>query len=329
MTTNENNLDIQAILEELPTDKRILLEKLSKVFDRKTAIDFVSPKPFETKRHLTIEDLLNVDNEQQEKHFQRLRSMEHYQTTTQSLSQTELEATYEAFIRGEIAHKPYSYKELEQFVRNNADINAVDYYINSTHHNATSGPLQAHLLFHSSKLNEQKANLIKSASSNRSLKSFNDSLSVRGYFPEKLLTHSRSSSKEKELDNNQQNYSKQRSMHIDHGEKKYHVTFLKDPNTSVKSSKHKTKNHNVHNKNIESLFKREAILGSNLSTKSNTSNIHRQKFPPLSLSALKEYRPTMSPKSSTIPTTPHIQKQKPKRKTDFIWEQTIVSQKHK
>ncbi|CAF3976610.1 unnamed protein product [Adineta steineri] len=308
MTTNENNLDIQAILEELPTDKRILLEKLSKVFDRKTAIDFVSPKPFETKRHLTIEDLLNV-NPKNENVLEK--------------------ATYEAFIRGEIAHKPYSYKELEQFVRNNADINAVDYYINSTHHNATSGPLQAHLLFHSSKLNEQKANLIKSASSNRSLKSFNDSLSVRGYFPEKLLTHSRSSSKEKELDNNQQNYSKQRSMHIDHGEKKYHVTFLKDPNTSVKSSKHKTKNHNVHNKNIESLFKREAILESNLSTKSNTSNIHRQKFPPLSLSALKEYRPTMSPRSSTIPTTPHIQKQKPKRKTDFIWEQTIVSQKHK
>ncbi len=43
----------------MPNDKQILLKKLSMRSDPKTAIDFVSPKPFEIRRHLTIEDLEN------------------------------------------------------------------------------------------------------------------------------------------------------------------------------------------------------------------------------------------------------------------------------
>jgi hypothetical protein len=33
------------------------LNKLSSIFDHDTAIDFVCPKTFETRKHLTIEDL--------------------------------------------------------------------------------------------------------------------------------------------------------------------------------------------------------------------------------------------------------------------------------
>jgi hypothetical protein len=51
-------------------------------------------------------------------------------------------------------------------------------------------------------------------------------------------------------------------------------------------------------------------------------------FPPLSLTALKEYRPIVSPKptspqkpSSTI----NIQRRKPVRKAHFLWNQSIVS----
>jgi hypothetical protein len=56
-------------------------------------------------------------------------------------------------------------------------------------------------------------------------------------------------------------------------------------------------------------------------------------FPPLSLAALKEYRPTLTPKLSSASTI-HSQKrpqqhQKGMLKTEFIWEQSIVSQRHK
>lgn len=60
-------------------------------------------------------------------------------------------------------------------------------------------------------------------------------------------------------------------------------------------------------------------------------------FPPLSLAALKEYRPSITPKTSSASTI-HIQKQhhqqstqqrrKPMLKTDFVWEQSIVSNRH-
>lgn len=43
-------------------------------------------------------------------------------------------------------------------------------------------------------------------------------------------------------------------------------------------------------------------------------------FPPLSLAALREYRPTLTAKSTGIPS----QKQPKYVKQDFIWEQSIV-----
>ncbi len=43
-------------------EKQTLLDKLSKVFDPETAVNFVSPKTFETRKHLTIEDLKNGNN---------------------------------------------------------------------------------------------------------------------------------------------------------------------------------------------------------------------------------------------------------------------------
>jgi hypothetical protein len=53
-------------------------------------------------------------------------------------------------------------------------------------------------------------------------------------------------------------------------------------------------------------------------------------FPPLSLAALKEYRPTLTAKSSsasTIYSRKQQQQQQQRQKTDFIWEQSIVSPK--
>jgi hypothetical protein len=52
-------------------------------------------------------------------------------------------------------------------------------------------------------------------------------------------------------------------------------------------------------------------------------------FPPLSLSALKEYRPSLTPNLLSAST---IYTQKKHRnamlKPDFIWEQSIVSPRH-
>jgi hypothetical protein len=38
-------------------DKKILLSKLSTIFDPETAENFIYPKTYETRKHLTIEDL--------------------------------------------------------------------------------------------------------------------------------------------------------------------------------------------------------------------------------------------------------------------------------
>jgi len=58
----------------LPNDKQILLKKLSTIFDPKTAIDFISPKIFKIRRHLTIEDLQNGKHIVKEHHV-RLRTI--------------------------------------------------------------------------------------------------------------------------------------------------------------------------------------------------------------------------------------------------------------
>jgi len=52
-------------------------------------------------------------------------------------------------------------------------------------------------------------------------------------------------------------------------------------------------------------------------------------FPPLSIAALREYQPSMSPKPTSPPKTSstiNIQhRRKPMRKADFLWNQSIVS----
>ncbi|CAF1062026.1 unnamed protein product [Rotaria sordida] len=334
MTTNENQLEIET---ELSEEKQILLKKLSTIFDPETAIDFVCPKTRETKEIVTIEELKQVNYEQPEERLQRLRSLEHYQTTTQSLSRIDLEASYQAFVRGQVGQQQYSRNELEQFVRNSSDIDAAKRYFDSTHDIPTNS-LQSHLLFHSSKLNEQRANLLKSRCSNRSLKQLNDNFSLHNFFPEKFTTHLEYPSKQKEIfDNQKNNIRRPHSMHVEHKDKKYCIKFIKDSNNLPflpKTLHHSTNNRHlfiVEQKNIESLFDAEISTENALSTTSNTSNIHRETFPPLSLSALREYRPTLTPKSAVIPTT-DTQKQKQYRKiqqkTDFIWEQSIVPSRH-
>ncbi|CAF1545883.1 unnamed protein product [Rotaria sp. Silwood1] len=331
MTTSENQLENEI---ELSEDQQILLQKLSAIFDPETAIDFVCPKTQETKQLVTIEELKDFNYEQPEERLQRLRSLEHYQTTTQSLSRTDLEDSYQAFIRGQVGQQQYSRDELEQYVRNSSDIDAAKRYFESGH-DILGNSLQSHLLFHSSKLNEQRANLLKSRCSHRSLKQLNDNLSLQQFFPEKFTTHLQYPSKQKDIFNNKQTkYSRPQSMHIEHKEKKYYIKFVKDSNNLPflpKPLHRSTNNHHlfiVEKKNIEALFDTEISTEKAFSTTSNTSNIHRETFPPLSLSALREYRPTLTPKSSTTDNQKQKQYRKIQHKTDFIWEQSIVSSRH-
>jgi hypothetical protein len=64
-------------------------------------------------------------------------------------------------------------------------------------------------------------------------------------------------------------------MHVEHGEKKYRVTFLRDSNTLHKPLYRSTNNRDLH-RNIESLFDRDTSTVQRLSTVSNTSNIHHE-----------------------------------------------------
>jgi hypothetical protein len=71
-------------------------------------------------------------------------------------------------------------------------------------------------------------------------------------------------------------------MHVEHGEKKYRITFLKDSNAL--QLLHKSPHHSGHKRNlfitqprnIESLFDNDTSTVHDLSATSNTSNIHRE-----------------------------------------------------
>ena len=71
-------------------------------------------------------------------------------------------------------------------------------------------------------------------------------------------------------------------MHVEHGEKKYRITFLKD--TDRIQLHHKTPHHSSNNRrlhttdhrNIEELLDNDNSTVHGLSTGSNTSNIHRE-----------------------------------------------------
>ncbi|CAF3482330.1 unnamed protein product [Rotaria socialis] len=325
-TINENK---SVIDKELSEDKQNLLRKLSTIFDHETAIDFVSPKTRDTKQSVTIDELEVVNYEPRDERLQRLRSLEHYQTTTQSLSRADLEASYQAFVRGQVGQQQYSRDELEQFVRNSADIDSAKRYFESAHDMPTNS-LQSHLLFHSSKLNEQRANVLKSATSHRSLQQINDNYSLKKFFPEHYTTHYQYSSKQADMPDTKPTKTRPHSVHVEHKEKKYRIKFLKNSNEldcfnrpSHRSSKNRG-SFLIHQKNIEALFDAENTTDNAQSSTSNTTNIHREIFPPLSLAALKEYRPTLTAKPTKTPPP----KQQRYEKIDFIWEQSIVSRRH-
>jgi len=77
---------------------------------------------------------------------------------------------------------------------------------------------------------------------------------------------------------NKQNLSRTRSVHLEHKEKKYHVTFLKDydahdPSYRSTNNRRLPLTERLTQKNIESLFSKENSI---LQGHSVGSNIHRE-----------------------------------------------------
>jgi hypothetical protein len=128
-------------------------------------------------------------------------------------------------------------------------------------------------------LNEQRASLLKSASSTRSLKQINDDLTLKNYFPTTLTTHSKSAHKQKETLDTKRNILRPRLLHLEHGDKKYRIKFLKESDT-IQYHPKSANNRHLHTtgqrRNIEALFDNDTSTVHGLSTTSNTSNIHRE-----------------------------------------------------
>jgi len=97
-----------------------------------------------------------------------------------------------------------------------------------------------------------------------------------------LKTHSKSVSKQKEIIDNKPIYSRPHSLHVEHRDKKYRITFLKDSNTLQclpKLSRYSTNNQSLRSMKpriTESLFDTENSIVHGRSAVSNTSNIHRE-----------------------------------------------------
>ncbi|CAF0965688.1 unnamed protein product [Rotaria sordida] len=319
---------------ELSKEKQNLLEKLSNIFDPETAYDYVCPKTNENRQQLSLEELRRLNYNQQEENLQRLRSLVHYKTTTQSLSRADLEASYQSFVRDQVARQSPRY-ELEQYVRNSSDIDSAKRYVDMAN-DVLVNPQQSLLLFRSSKLNEQKANLLKSSRYSNSLQQLNDDLSLQKYFSETLHNTSKNPIQdEEEFFNSKKPPTRLPSMHLEYKEKKVHVKFLKDYDEHNEIYRRKTNRHlflkkQLTTRDIESLFSTENSTIQGQPSELNTSTIHRETFPPLSLSALKEYRPSVTPKPPLSRRTSSLtnkiqQRRKSMRKADFIWNQSIVS----
>ncbi|CAF2830283.1 unnamed protein product [Rotaria sp. Silwood2] len=246
---------------------------------------------------------------------------------------SEIEASYQSFIRNQVAQQSPRY-ELEQYVRNSSDIDSAKRYLDMAN-DVLINPQQSLLLFRSSKLNEQKANLLKSSRYSNSLQQLNDDPSLQKYFSETLHGAPKNPIQdEEEFFNSKQNPSRPQSIHLAHKEKKYHVRFLKDYDEHNELYRRKTNRHLLLKQpltptNIEAFFSTENSTIQGQPSELNASNIHREIFPPLSLSALKEYRPSVTPKPppsrNTSSSTKFQQRRKPMRKADFIWNQSIVS----
>ncbi|CAF0714191.1 unnamed protein product [Adineta steineri] len=324
------------IEEELSKEKQAIFERLSNIFDPDTAISFVCPQTNEARDNTSLEELNLLNSNDQEEFLQRLRSAVHFTTTTQSLSHVDLEAAYQSFVRDQVAQQA-SRQELEQFVRNSSDIDSAKRYLDMANE-VLINPHQSQLLFRSSKLNEQKANLLKSSGYSNSLQQLNNDPSIQKYFSETINNTSRYpiQDEEEEFFTDKQNLSRSQSMHVQHKEKKYHVKFLKDldahnPIYRPISTRRLPSTKRLAERNIESLFAKDSSIVQGQSTE---SNLHHETFPPLTLAALKEYRPTFTPKSTSLQRMSSAisiqQRRKPMRKADFIWNQSIVSSaKHK
>ncbi|CAF1225049.1 unnamed protein product [Rotaria sp. Silwood1] len=242
-------------------------------------------------------------------------------------------ASYQSFVRNQIAQQ-YPRYELEQYVRNSSDIDSAKRYLDMAN-DVLINPQQSLLLFRSSKLNEQKANLLKSSRYSNSLQQLNDDPSLQKYFSETLHNTPRNPIQdEDEFFNNKPNLSRSKSIHLEHKEKKYHVRFLKDYDEHNelyyrKPNRHLFFKEPLTERHIESLFSTETSTIQGQPSELYASAIHRETFPPLSLSALKEYRPSVTPKPpssrNTSSSTNVQQRRKPMRKADFIWNQSIVS----
>lgn len=142
------------------------------------------------------------------------------------------------------------------------------------------------------------------------------------------------------------------SLQVEQGEKRFRITFVKDSNAfrvladpeQYASDDHAPRP--LKTRNLESLLSADTSTVHGRSSVSNTTSIHRESenaydddkcclhldflvFPPLSLSALKEYRPTITASPSSASTANHTAQQSRQAlyKTDFIWEQSIVSPK--
>ncbi|CAF1207325.1 unnamed protein product [Rotaria magnacalcarata] len=329
-----SNTNVGSEIEgELTKERQNLLEKLSEIFDPETAYDYVWPKTLEYRQQLSLEELRRLNYNQQDENLRRLRSLVHYQTTTQSLSHADLEGAYQSFVRSQVAQHSPRY-ELERYVRNSSDIDSAKRYVDMAN-DVLINPQQSLLLFRSSKLNQQKAHLLKQSGFN-SLQNLNNDPSLQKYFPERLHNTSRyTPPDEDDFFNNKRDPSRPNSIHMAHNEKKYHIQFLKDYDQHSdfyikKPNRRLGFKEPLKARHTESLFGSEtSTIVPNQSSELNTSNIHRDIFPPLSLSALKEYRPSVTPKAVSTPkssVTPKItQRRKPMHKSDFIWNQSIVS----
>lgn len=156
---------------------------------------------------------------------------------------------------------------------------------------------------------------------------------------------------EEEFFSHSRDFSRCPSMHLQHNEKKYHVQFAKDFEVS-NGSRLSTHNRQglpterTPSKNLESLFSKENSTIQGRSSDALTSDIHRESkkhqwlwsktsflilvFPPLTISALKEYRPSVTPKiapgrnTSSTNRRPY-QQRKAMRRNDFLWNQSMVS----
>ncbi|CAF0977614.1 unnamed protein product [Rotaria sordida] len=306
---------------ELSKEKQNLLEKLSNIFDPETAYDYVCPKTNENRQQLSLEELRRQGE-----------SFKH--RPPRIIIYTTAKASYQSFVRDQVARQSPRY-ELEQYVRNSSDIDSAKRYVDMAN-DVLVNPQQSLLLFRSSKLNEQKANLLKSSRYSNSLQQLNDDLSLQKYFSETLHNTSKNPIQdEEEFFNSKKPPTRLPSMHLEYKEKKVHVKFLKDYDEHNEIYRRKTNRHlflkkQLTTRDIESLFSTENSTIQGQPSELNTSTIHRETFPPLSLSALKEYRPSVTPKPPLSRRTSSLtnkiqQRRKSMRKADFIWNQSIVS----